>query len=58
LNLDYNAETKQLVGRVKDTGIGISPENRTSLFKILGKVLKKKRPEFTSGIGLGLHICR
>ncbi len=58
MSLDYNADTEQLIGMVKDTGIGISLEDRPELFKILGKLQKNTRPKFTGGIGLGLHICR
>jgi signal transduction histidine kinase len=38
LSLKYNAEEKKLISSVKDTGIGISEENITKLFKLFGKV--------------------
>jgi signal transduction histidine kinase len=45
-----------LIGRVKDTGIGISEEDRVNLFKMFGGNIQNN--VFSSGIGLGLHICK
>jgi signal transduction histidine kinase len=42
---------------VKDTGIGIRQEERGKLFKLFGKLEATARIN-TSGIGLGLNICR
>ena len=41
---------------VEDTGIGISDEDQTRLFKMLGKVEQKDGRINTSGVGLGLTI--
>ena len=43
--------------RVEDTGIGIANEDQDQLFKIFGK-LQNLSEVSTSGIGLGLHICK
>ena len=56
LSLDYDPLSKFLIGKVNDTGIGISDEDKSGLFKIFGQV--KQNNVFTSGIGLGLHICK
>lgn len=40
---------------VKDTGIGISQEDQTKLFKLFG-FLKSSEKKNTKGIGLGLYI--
>ena len=32
LIIDYDDHTKLIIGRVKDTGIGISPEDQDALF--------------------------
>ena len=42
--------------RVKDTGIGIKPEDKDKLFTLFGK-LEATSEMNTSGIGLGLSIC-
>jgi signal transduction histidine kinase len=42
---------------VKDTGIGISTENQSKLFKFFG-FLKESEEMNTSGVGLGLVISR
>ncbi len=41
---------------VKDTGIGIRPEDKDKLFKLFGKI-ETTASINTSGIGLGLSIC-
>ena len=43
--------------RVEDSGIGIAKEDQDQLFKIFGK-LQNLSEVSTSGIGLGLHICK
>ncbi|TNV84250.1 hypothetical protein FGO68_gene11933 [Halteria grandinella] len=57
IQLHYDEATEYLVGQVKDTGIGISEEDQKSLFQVFGK-LKNTESINTSGIGLGLYICR
>jgi signal transduction histidine kinase len=42
---------------VKDTGLGISEEDKPTLFKMFGK-LQSTAQINTSGIGLGLFICK
>jgi len=42
---------------VKDTGVGIQEENLNKLFKLFG-FLDATKELNTSGIGLGLHICK
>ena len=42
---------------IKDTGIGIKPEDQTKLFKLFG-FLDTTKELNTKGIGLGLHICK
>ena len=53
----YDRSTSYLKISVKDTGIGISPENRKKLFVLFGK-LQEAAHINTSGIGLGLNICK
>lgn len=43
--------------KIKDTGIGISEEDKPKLFKMFGK-LQKSSTMNTTGIGLGLNICK
>ena len=53
-NLD---EEGYLEFSVTDTGIGISDQDKKSLFALFGK-LKTSKHENTNGIGLGLNICK
>ena len=46
-----------MIGRVKDTGIGIREEDQKKIFKLFGKI-KNLDDVNTSGIGLGLFICK
>jgi signal transduction histidine kinase len=46
-----------LIVRVSDTGIGISEADQSKLFKLFGK-LSATTSINTSGIGLGLNICK
>jgi len=41
---------------VIDTGLGISKQDQSKLFKLFG-FLDKTKDVNTKGIGLGLHIC-
>jgi len=43
---------------IYDTGIGISEENQSSLFKLFGKVMQKNKSINKEGIGLGLYITK
>lgn len=43
---------------IYDTGIGISRENLSSMFKLFGKVLQKNKSVNKEGIGLGLYITK
>lgn len=45
-----------LIMRIKDTGIGISPQNIPSLFDEFTRIENNKK--FTEGSGLGLSICK
>ncbi len=42
---------------VKDTGIGVSPENQLRVFQPFVQVHERENPDF-SGTGLGLAICQ
>jgi two-component system, sensor histidine kinase and response regulator len=42
---------------VRDTGIGIRPEDRDKIFQMLGK-LEATASINTSGVGLGLSTCK
>jgi signal transduction histidine kinase len=43
---------------VFDTGIGISKENKKTLFKLFGKVMQSNKTINKEGIGLGLYITK
>ena len=36
--IDYDPQTKYLIGRVEDTGIGITEDDQQTLFSIFGKL--------------------
>ena len=55
--VDFDYATNMLIVTVKDTGIGIKEEDRSKLFTLFGK-LDSTAHINTSGIGLGLSICR
>jgi two-component system, sensor histidine kinase and response regulator len=54
----YSSEgIPQLQIAVRDTGIGIKPEDRDKIFQMLGK-LEATASINTSGVGLGLSTCK
>ncbi len=53
ITLNYMFRRGNLFVCVKDTGIGIAPENRERIFRHFEKV-----DTFTQGIGVGLSICK
>lgn len=55
VTIDYIQD--ELVISVQDTGIGISETDQQKLFQLFGK-LSSSRQMNTSGIGLGLSICK
>ena len=55
IHLTYNLQTKTIKIVVRDTGIGISPENQNHLFKLYGEGYRKNQ-EF--GLGIGLTLCK
>ncbi|CDW86801.1 -like sensor kinase protein [Stylonychia lemnae] len=57
LFIKYDAVYNKLFFTVKDQGIGIKHEDRKKLFTLFGK-LESTASINTSGIGLGLNICK
>ena len=57
VEVGFDNEHSILRVSVEDTGIGIKPEDRPKLFKLFGK-LEDTKDKNTSGIGLGLSICK
>ncbi len=57
INLGQSGENLQLEFSVKDSGIGISPENMELLFKRFSQVDGSNTRRY-NGTGLGLAICR
>lgn len=53
LGYQYRTNDEQVVVYVRDTGIGIAPEDRNIVFERFYKLDK-----FTSGGGLGLSLCK
>ena len=56
-DLIRNSKNGMIEIEVKDTGLGIKPEDHTKLFKLFG-FLDTTKELNTSGIGLCLHICK
>ncbi|TNV84459.1 hypothetical protein FGO68_gene5675 [Halteria grandinella] len=57
VKIAFERQNKFLTVEVTDTGIGISEADQKNLFQVFGK-LKNTQSTNTSGIGLGLYICR
>jgi two-component system sensor histidine kinase/response regulator len=56
--ISYSSEgVPNLQITVRDTGIGIKPEDRDKIFQMLGK-LEATASINTSGVGLGLSTCK
>lgn len=49
-------EIVEIIISVKDTGIGIKPEDQTSLFQAFQQILSSDK--CIEGTGLGLHLCQ
>jgi len=56
-DLIRNSKNGMIEIEVKDTGLGIKPEDQKKLFKLFG-FLDTTKELNTNGIGLGLHICK
>ena len=57
IDVTYNIKLKRIIVKVIDTGIGISQEDQTKLFKKNSK-LNHSQSMNREGIGLGLMICK
>lgn len=57
MSINYDETSNMLKFSVKDSGIGIKPEDKAKLFKLFGK-LESTAYINTSGIGIGLNICK
>ncbi len=59
IEVAYRKEEKQVVFYVKDTGIGISPENQELIFGRFTKLdTANENQKLYRGAGLGLSICK
>ncbi len=57
ITLSYSNEDRQLVTQVKDTGVGIKPEDIRYLFKLFARP-RPATPLNPKGIGLGLYLAK
>ena len=57
LTIDFSKETKTLTASVKDTGLGMAPDDLQRLFRFFGCLAKTKDIN-RGGIGLGLTISK
>jgi two-component system CheB/CheR fusion protein len=55
--ISYDPTSDMLITRVKDTGVGIKPEDIPKLFQLYGRLNNTERIN-TTGVGLGLHISK
>ena len=55
--MSFKENEGKLFFTVADTGIGISDADQRKLFRLFGKLSSSSKIN-TSGIGLGLHICK
>lgn len=55
--MNYDTTFDKLLFRVEDTGVGVNDNDYKKLFALFGK-LDTTRNVNTSGIGLGLNICK
>ena len=56
-NNTNNSQWQRIIFSVRDTGIGIPPENINKLFKLFGQV-KSAHKVNQNGSGLGLAVCK
>ena len=54
---EYNSGFLKFILKIKDTGVGINPENISNLFVDFGKLDEHEKIN-TQGTGLGLSICK
>ena len=57
VKVTYDHIEEQLLFVIEDTGIGISEEDQSKLFKLFGKLVSTENVN-SKGIGLGLYICQ
>ncbi|MDR3548919.1 MAG: HAMP domain-containing sensor histidine kinase [Candidatus Pacebacteria bacterium] len=57
INLDHDSMNDILITSVRDTGIGIKPEDISKLFKLFGK-LEVSQAQNPQGVGFGLAISK
>eukprot|EP01022_Parablepharisma_sp_SALTPOND_P019190 TRINITY_DN3244_c0_g1_i1.p1 TRINITY_DN3244_c0_g1~~TRINITY_DN3244_c0_g1_i1.p1 ORF type:complete len:739 (-),score=48.90 TRINITY_DN3244_c0_g1_i1:433-2649(-) len=57
VEVEYDSENDYLITSVKDTGVGIPPEEIPNLFKLFGK-LESNSNVNPQGVGFGLAMCK
>ncbi|RVU00469.1 tetratricopeptide repeat protein [Mucilaginibacter limnophilus] len=58
ITIDYPSNEKYCVIRIKDTGVGITPEKMHKLFKIVGKGISGYGTNNEVGAGIGLLLIK